>query len=59
MDHHTENPTRINHVNAFGKWKEFTGNCGFGYHKILRFKYKYTIEGVRGDEDSIPVFDVC
>lgn len=59
MDHHSENPTRTNHVNAYGKWKEFADECGFGYKKMLRFKYIHTIEGDNGDEDSVPVFHVC
>ena len=59
MDHHTEDPSRTNHVNVFGMWKEFAQECGFDYNKMLRFKYLHTLEGDHGEEDSMPVFHVC
>ena len=59
MDIHSENPSRINHVNVYGKWMAFAEACEFDYDKMLRFKYMYTIEGDNGDEDSAPVFHVC
>ncbi|PWA46781.1 hypothetical protein CTI12_AA508730 [Artemisia annua] len=59
MDHHSENPTWTNHVNAYGKWKEFAEDCNFDYDKMLRFKYIQTIEGDNGDEDSVPRGSSC
>ena len=59
MDHPSENPTRTNHVNAYGKWKEFAKDCNFDYDKMFRFKYIQTVEGDNGDEDSVLVFHVC
>lgn len=59
MDFHHENPTRTNHVNILGGWKEFASQCGFGLTKMLRLKLHDMVQGVNGDEDSVPVFHVC
>ncbi|PWA64963.1 reverse transcriptase domain-containing protein [Artemisia annua] len=48
MDHHYENPTRTNHVNVLGMWKEFAEECHFDYDKMLRC-WQWKREGTTRD----------
>ncbi|GJW49875.1 hypothetical protein Tco_0091226 [Tanacetum coccineum] len=60
MDRHLENPTRTNHVNIHGKWRQFGKACRFDYNKMMRVKYLYTVQVLEDDnQERIPVFNVC
>ena len=60
MEYHKEHLDRFNHVNVFGEWREFAQVCGFGYQKMIRFKYMYLLNVVYGAVmEQIPVFHMC
>ena len=60
MEFHTEDPDRTNHTNVFGEWREFATACGFGYQKMIRFKYMYLLNDLEGPAmGQIPVFHLC
>ena len=59
---HHENPSRINHINVLGPWREFAVRVGFAYDKLIRFRFMHMIEDLDlgANEDAhYPVFHLC
>ncbi|PWA74007.1 hypothetical protein CTI12_AA250800 [Artemisia annua] len=48
MESHKEDPDRTNHINVFGKWREFARACRFYYEKMIQFRYMYLLNDVVG-----------
>ena len=62
LEFHAENPSRINHITVLGPWREFAGRVGFGYHKMIRFRFMYLVEDLENPGDGrthYPVFHIC
>ena len=62
MVFHAENPSRINHINVLGPWRQFGEQVGFAYDKLIRFKFMHVIQDLEAaaDEDiHYPVFHLC
>ncbi|GJU61124.1 hypothetical protein Tco_1238890 [Tanacetum coccineum] len=60
MDRYLEKPSRTNHVNIHGKWRQFGKAYGFDYNKMMRVKYMYAVQALKDDQQQrIPVFHVC
>lgn len=62
MDFHHENPSRINHINVYGPWREFAGRVGFRPRKLIRFRFMYTVEDLEAADNEpthYPVFHIC
>ena len=60
MEFHKEDPTRTNHINVFGEWREFAHDCMFGYEKMIRFKYMHLLNDLDGPAmGPVPVFHLC
>ncbi|GJZ86786.1 hypothetical protein Tco_0658396, partial [Tanacetum coccineum] len=64
MDRHLEKPSRTNHVNIRGKWRQFGKACGFEYNKMMRVKYMYAVQSLyapketAGDHGTINHYEV-
>ena len=52
MVFHAENPSRINHINVSGPWRQFAIEAGFAYDKLIRFRFMHLIEDLDAGADQ-------
>ena len=59
---HRENPSRTNHVNVHGPWRELADVNDFPYTKVIRFRYisiGEDLEAPAGQNPHFPIFHIC